>query len=98
MDDVQLSELYYALSANVQRVYSKEHLKDVHIHVHNIPICLETRFEVLIRFRCRKRVELSYLPAADTEKEAQDIRLLLLLQLFQILECAHRDEVEMAFS
>ena len=31
MDDVQLSELYYALSANVQRVYSKEHLKDVHI-------------------------------------------------------------------
>jgi hypothetical protein len=30
MDNVQLSELYYALSANVQRVYSKEHLKDVH--------------------------------------------------------------------
>jgi len=27
MDDVQLSELYYALSANVQRVYSKEHQK-----------------------------------------------------------------------
>jgi hypothetical protein len=30
VDNVQLSELYYALSANVQRVYSKEHLKDVH--------------------------------------------------------------------
>jgi hypothetical protein len=27
VDDVQLSELYYALSANVQRVYSKEHQK-----------------------------------------------------------------------
>lgn len=25
-----MSELYYALSANVQRVYSKKHLKDVH--------------------------------------------------------------------
>lgn len=51
------------------------------IHVHNIPICPETRFEVLVRFRGRKRVELSYLPAADTEKEAQDIRLLLLVKL-----------------
>ncbi len=30
MDNVQLSELYFALSANVQRVYSKEHQKDVH--------------------------------------------------------------------
>jgi len=51
------------------------------IHVHNIPICPETRFEVLVRFRRRNRVELSYLPAADTEKEAKDIRLLLLVKL-----------------
>ncbi len=89
MDDVQLSELYYALSANVQRVYSKEHLKDVHIHVHNISICPETGFEVLIRFRDRKRVELSYLPASDTEKEAQDIGLLLLLKLLNIFQSSH---------
>jgi hypothetical protein len=52
-------------------------------HVHNIPICPETRFEVLVRFRSRKRVELSYLPASDTEKEAQDIGLLLLVKLYK---------------
>lgn len=32
---------------------------------------------------------LSYLPAADTEKEAQDIRLLLLLELFDVFEGTH---------
>lgn len=32
---------------------------------------------------------LSYLPAADTEKEAQHIRLLLLLELFDVFEGTH---------
>ena len=97
VDNVQLSELYCALSANVQRVYSKEHRKDVHFHahfhVHNIPICPESRFEVLIRFRCRvenpERFELSYLPASNTEKESQHIRLLLLLKFLDVFEGTH---------
>jgi hypothetical protein len=41
--------------------------------------------------RCRKRIELSYLPAADTEKEAEDIGLLLLLKLLNVLKRAHSD-------
>jgi len=36
-------------------------------------------------------VQLSELPAADTEQEAQDIGLLLLLQLLNVLERAHSD-------
>jgi hypothetical protein len=82
VDDVQLSELYYALSANVQRVYSKEHLK-------RCPHSTSAIFQYVRRrgskywfgFEVEKRVELSYLPAADTEKEAQDIGLLLLVKL-----------------
>ena len=50
-------------------------------HVRNISICPETKFEVLVRLRGRERVGLSYLPASDTEKEAQDIGLLLLVKL-----------------
>ena len=50
------------------------------------------QIQVLIRFRCRKRIELSYLPASDTEKEAQDIGLLLLLKLFNVFEGALRIE------
>lgn len=32
---------------------------------------------------------LAYLPAADTEKEAEDIALLLLLELFDVFKGAH---------
>jgi len=35
--------------------------------------------------RVRSGFDLAYLPAADTEKESQNIRLLLLLQLFDVL-------------
>lgn len=61
VDDVQLSKLYYALSANVQRVYSKAHQKmaTINLHVHNIPICPESRFEVLIRLRGCERIEVA---------------------------------------
>lgn len=36
-------------------------------------------------------VQLSELPAADTEKEAQDIRLLLLVKLLNVLDRTHLD-------
>ena len=35
------------------------------------------------------RVEFSYLPAAHTQKEAQHIGLLLLLELFDVFEGTH---------
>ena len=35
------------------------------------------------------RVDLSYLPAADSEKEAEDVGLLLLLKLFDVFEGSH---------
>jgi hypothetical protein len=38
---------------------------------------------------CRRKFELSYLPAANTEKEAENIRLLLLLQFLDVLEGTH---------
>ena len=63
--------------------------KDVHIHVRNIPMGPKTIFEVLVRFRFRERVELSYLPAADPEKEAQHIGLLLLGDLLEIFVGTH---------
>lgn len=37
----------------------------------------------------------SYLPAANTEKEAEDIGLLLLLKLFDIFEGTHLSSREM---
>lgn len=33
----------------------------------------------------------TYFPAADSEEESQDIRLLLLLKLFDVLEGTHLD-------
>lgn len=63
MDDIQLSELYFALSANVQRVYSRgiDLSKDAHIkvHVHNIHSTYVRRAssKVLFRFRFRRNVE-----------------------------------------
>jgi len=52
VDDIQLSELYFALSANVQRVYSRgiDLSKDAHIeiHVHNIPISPQSKFESIV--------------------------------------------------
>jgi len=39
-----------------------------------------------------KKDRLSYLPASDTEKEAQDIGLLLLLKLFNVFEGALKIE------
>lgn len=45
-------------------------------------------------FRCRSYF--AYLPAADTEKEAQHIRLLLLLELFDVFEGTHLREIVLA--
>jgi hypothetical protein len=39
------------------------------------------------------RVEVSYLPAAHTQKEAQHIGLLLLLELFDVFEGTHLEVV-----
>lgn len=41
---------------------------------------------------------LSYLPAADTEKETEDIRLLLLLKLFDVFEGTHLNEMTISVS
>ena len=94
VDDVQLAKLYYALSANVQRVYSKEHQKRCP-HPRPRPrrqysnmFAEQIRSIGSVSVSCRK-VDLSYLPASDTEKESQNIRLLLLLKLFDIFEGAH---------
>ena len=52
--------------------------------------------EVLIRFRYRKRVELSYLPASDTEKEAQNVGLLLLIQFLNVFEGSHLESKQVS--
>jgi hypothetical protein len=53
-------------------------------HVHNTPYVQKTKFEVLSSFEGVLRIVESYLPASNTEKEAQHIRLLLLLKLFNV--------------
>jgi hypothetical protein len=84
MDDVQLSELYYALSANVQRVYSKEHLKDVHSPRPQYSNMSEDEIRSIGSVSRSIKGELSYLPASNTEKEAQNIGLLLLVKLLNV--------------
>ena len=37
---------------------------------------------------------LSYLPASDSEKEAEDVGLFLLLQLFHVFEGTHLDVLD----
>ena len=83
VDDVQLSELYFALSAKFNECIARSSMK---MSTSNVPqysllVCLEDQIRS-IGFAVDLRIELSYLPASDTEKEAQDIGLLLLLKLF----------------
>lgn len=62
------------------------------VHGPDTPTCPESRIEGWVRVRgcvCCKRIGSSYLPASDTEKEAEDIRLLLLLKLLDVLEGTH---------
>jgi hypothetical protein len=107
VDNVQLAKLYYALSANVQRVYSKDRHKDVHkehllkIMEMSVSMSTSTIFQYVRRANSKywfgfdvafegirgwENSNLSYLPAADAEKESEDIRLLLLVDLFQVFE------------
>ena len=58
-------------------------------HVHNIPMSGYQIRSIDSVSMAYGRVELSYLPAADTEKEAQNIGLLFLLKLLDILEGTH---------
>ena len=86
MDDVQLSELYFALSAEFNECIAGSSMK---MSTSNVPqysllICLEDQIRS-IGFAVDLRVALSYLPASDTKKEAQDIGLLLLLKLFDYI-------------
>jgi hypothetical protein len=104
VDDIQLSELYYAVSANVQRLYSKSiffrEKESPQFHDPNIsstPSIAHYKYIRRLYFEridsvfeeygigYRSRFDLAYLPAADTEKESQNIGLLLLLQLFDVL-------------
>lgn len=92
VDDVQLSELYFALSAKFNECIAGASC-DVHDRDDRTPISLcvrQSRFEVMgIDRRRFSRVVFSYLPASHTEKEPQDIRLLLLLKLFDVFEGTH---------
>lgn len=59
------------------------------IHVNSMHCC---RFSCVYAFRVGgMKVFLTYFPAADSEKESEDIRLLLLLKLFDVLEGTHLD-------
>ena len=90
MDDVQLSELYFALSAKFNECIAGSSMK---MSTSNVPqysllVCLEDQIRS-IGFAVGLRVVVSYLPAPDTEKESKDIGLLLLLKLLDIFEGTH---------
>jgi hypothetical protein len=87
VDDVQLSELYFALSAKFNECIAGSSMK---MSTSNVPqysllVCLEDQIRS-IGFAVDLRVVVSYLPASDTEKESQDIGLLLLLKLLDTVK------------
>lgn len=53
-------------------------------------MCACSLLSCRIKKRDSKEVS-TYFPAADSEEESQDIRLLLLLKLFDVLEGTHLD-------
>jgi hypothetical protein len=102
VDDIQLSELYYALSAKfsecIAGASSKErcpHAEPTTTTSPNLLMCpgLEQQIRSLggasMARSGSSRVEISYLPAAHAQKEAQHIGLLLLLELFDVFEGTH---------
>ena len=112
MDDIQLSELYFALSAkfneciaeaaSVKKRMPPTRKSGPHDHdsPQNVLSCIRGWEEQNSHYGgargsresgllCCSRVEISYLPAAHTQKEAQHIGLLLLLELFDVFEGTH---------
>ena len=79
MDDLQLTELYYALSAYVQRVYSKNEDR----------ACLEAREETSRSQARTSSTDSTNLPAANSQKKVDDIALLLASKLLDVLKGAH---------
>lgn len=66
-----------ALSADVQRVYSK---------THESRVPQQKVFSMVFFFSSSGK---SHLPAANSEKESQDVRLFLLLKFFDVFEGTH---------
>ena len=78
VDDVQLSKLYYALSAKFNECIARHNQVAPRMSIrgmHSPPIS-----------SCFGE---AHLPAADSEKESQDIGLLLLLKFFNVFEGTH---------
>ena len=89
VDDVQLSELYFALSAKFNECIAGSSMKMSTSNVPQYSLLMSRGPDSKYWVRGRLGVVVSYLPASDTEKESKDIGLLLLLKLLDVFEGTH---------
>jgi hypothetical protein len=87
VDDVQLSKLYYALSAKFNECIAETPMMSTIFQF----ACPRTEIRSIEVDRLMESsfFFLSYLPASYTEKESKHIRLLLLLDFLEIFESTH---------